>query len=66
MSLLAAQQLGIAENDIVVASTGVIGQPLEIKPICDGLPALVAGLVDHGSDAAVEGNLGRKNLALDS
>lgn len=55
MSLLTAQQLGIAENDIVVASTGVIGQPLEIKPICDGLPALVAGLADHGSDAAVEG-----------
>ena len=51
---LVAKQLGILPTDIVVASTGVIGQPLDITPIANGIPALVAGLGDH-SDLACEG-----------
>ena len=39
---------------MVVASTGVIGQPLNIEPIKSGIPALIEGLGDH-SDLAAEG-----------
>ena len=55
MSALAADALGIAPTDVVVASTGVIGQPLDITPIAAGIPALVDSLSDNGSDAAAEG-----------
>jgi len=49
-----AQQLGIAPEDVIVASTGVIGQPLDIEPIANGLPALVLGLSADGSQFAAE------------
>ncbi len=55
MSALAASALGISADDVVVASTGVIGQPLSIAPIAAGLPELVAGLSDNGSGTAAEG-----------
>lgn len=55
MSKLAADALGLAENDIVVASTGVIGQRLDITPIAAGIPELAAGLSIDGSDKAIEG-----------
>ena len=51
---LLAKQLKINANDIVVASTGVIGQPLDITPIANGIPALVDGLGDY-SEYACEG-----------
>ena len=51
---LIAKELGIDAKDVVVASTGVIGQPLDITPIESGIPALVAGLGEH-SDLACEG-----------
>ena len=54
MCELLGAELGISPKDVVVASTGVIGQPLEIKPIADGIPALVKGLGDN-SDYACEG-----------
>ncbi len=41
---LLAKELNIAAEDVVVASTGVIGQPLDIAPIKAGIPALVKGL----------------------
>ncbi len=47
--------LNIDPTDVVVASTGVIGQPLSIEPIKSGIPALVAGLSTDGCDAAAEG-----------
>jgi len=54
MSVLTANQLGVTPDDIIVASTGVIGQPLSIDPIEAALPELVAGLsVDGGKDAAI-------------
>ncbi len=50
-----AKELKIAKTDIVVASTGVIGQPLDITPIKDGIPALIEGL-DYGKSVeAAEG-----------
>ncbi len=55
MSQLLADALEIAPTDVVVASTGVIGQPLNIEPIANGIPALVASLSADGSDAAAEG-----------
>ncbi len=55
MSDLLAKELGIAANDVVVASTGVIGQPLDITPIQNGIPALVKGLSRDGGEAAAEG-----------
>jgi len=53
MCELTAAQLGFNPQDIAVASTGVIGQPLDITPIAQGLPALTAALsADGGADAA--------------
>ncbi len=51
---LLANELKIDPTDVVVASTGVIGQPLDITPIANGIPALVSGLGAH-SDLACEG-----------
>lgn len=50
-----ADKLGINSTDVVVASTGVIGQPLDITPIKNGIDALVDGLSTDGSAAAAEG-----------
>ncbi len=49
---LLADELGINENDVVVASTGVIGQPLDITPIAQGIPSLCASLGNSSADAA--------------
>lgn len=54
MSELLAGELNIDKNDVIVASTGVIGQPLDIKPISDGIPSLKASL-GLNSEAAAEG-----------
>ena len=50
-----AQSLNIDKSDVVVASTGVIGQPLDITPIKNGIPALIDGLNYDNSVAAAEG-----------
>ena len=52
MSDLVAQKLGVDASDVVVASTGVIGQPLDIEPIANGMDSLVAGLGKNSEDAA--------------
>ena len=49
---LTAQALGIAPQDVVVASTGVIGQVLPMEPIQAGIPELVKALSADGSHAA--------------
>ncbi len=54
MSDLLAKKLGITANDVVVASTGVIGQPLDIKPIADGIEPLAGGLSENGGEFAAE------------
>lgn len=55
MSDALAAELGISASDVVVASTGVIGQPLDITPIKNGIPTLVKELSADGSDNAAEG-----------
>ncbi len=64
-----AQALSIPSNDVVVASTGVIGQPLNTEPILAGIPALVAGLNKDGSEAASEGimttDIVKKEIAVE-
>ena len=50
-----AECLGIDACDVVVASTGVIGQPLDITPIKQGIPELVNGLDYNKSQQAAEG-----------
>ncbi|MDR0884254.1 MAG: bifunctional glutamate N-acetyltransferase/amino-acid acetyltransferase ArgJ [Oscillospiraceae bacterium] len=63
-----ADALGLSANDVAVASTGVIGQPLDIAPIAAGLPALVAALTDTGSadaaDAIMTTDTRRKEIAV--
>ena len=49
---LIASELNISAKDVVVASTGVIGQPLDITPIKDGIPALVKALGNNSQEAA--------------
>ena len=49
---LTAQALSIDPQDVVVASTGVIGQVLPIEPIQAGIPELVKALSADGSHAA--------------
>ena len=55
MSDLLSSALNIPACDVVVASTGVIGQPLNIEPIKNGIPELVNGLNYNNSAAAAEG-----------
>ncbi len=55
MAELTADTLGIDKEDVVVASTGVIGQPLDITPIKEGLPALKDSLGEDNSADAAEG-----------
>lgn len=54
MCELAAAQLGISAEDVIVASTGVIGQPLPIEPIANGMEELAKGLTYDGNERAVE------------
>lgn len=52
MTAAAAAALGIPEDLVVVASTGVIGRPLPVERITAGMPALVAALGSDGMAAA--------------
>ena len=54
MSEILGDALGIDPSDVVVASTGVIGQPLDIAPIKKGIPELVADLSENGGSRAAE------------
>lgn len=51
MSRLVFEATGIAAEDVIVASTGVIGQPLDIAPIENGMSALVSSLCLSSADA---------------
>ncbi|MBP5755998.1 MAG: bifunctional glutamate N-acetyltransferase/amino-acid acetyltransferase ArgJ, partial [Spirochaetales bacterium] len=55
MCSLVSDALGIDSHDVVVASTGVIGQKLNIEPIKTGIPLLVSSLSKDGNEAAAEG-----------
>ena len=51
---LVQKATGIAADDVVVASTGVIGQQLDITPIAGGMEALTAGLSVENAGAAAQ------------
>ena len=53
MCKLVEEYTGVSAKDVVIGSTGVIGQPLSVEPIAAGMPSLVAGL-GANSDAAAE------------
>ena len=53
MCALVEQSTGIAAENVIPASTGVIGQPLDLTPIKNGIAELTAGLsADNGTAAA--------------
>lgn len=54
MCELAADEFGLKPSDFIVASTGVIGQPLPIEPIEKGITELCRGVSYEGNTAAVE------------
>lgn len=54
MCALVGSALNIDKNDVIVASTGVIGQPLDITPIQNAMPELVANLGENNSNDAAE------------
>ena len=68
MCALVQQHTGIKANDVIVASTGVIGQPLRLDPIARGMESLAKGLSYNGSEAAAEGimttDLVKKEIAV--
>ncbi len=51
-SALLAKELNISEKDVVVASTGVIGQKMTIDPIKAGIPMLKSALGKNSAEAA--------------
>lgn len=51
MCKLVSTATNINENDVIVASTGVIGQPLSIDPIANKISELVAGLGNNSNYA---------------
>ena len=52
-----ADHLGVAVDDVLVMSTGVIGVPLDIEAIVTALPTLAAGLSPTGGPQAAEAML---------
>ena len=54
MCALVEKATGVAAKDVVVASTGVIGQQLDITPIANGMEALTAGLSVENAGAAAQ------------
>ena len=54
MCRLAAQALGIGPEDVLVASTGVIGRELPLEPIAQAMPALARALSPQGGDDATD------------
>ena len=54
MCEITAKATGVDAKDVIVASTGVIGQPLDITPIADGMSQLVSELAYDNSTNAAE------------
>lgn len=54
MCLIAAETLGVKAEDVIVASTGVIGQPLPIQPILKACVYMKGHLTKEGGTDAAE------------
>ena len=50
-----AKLLGVSPDEVLVSSTGIIGQLLDLKPINSGMPKLVKGLSREGISDATDG-----------
>jgi len=65
-----AGAMGISADNILLASTGVIGQRIKMEPLKAAIPALVASLSDTGADAAAQAiittDLVPKTIALET
>lgn len=67
MCALVADKAGIKAEDVVVASTGVIGQPLDIEPIKSGITPLFDALGDnsgHASEGIITTDTVKKEIAV--
>ncbi len=51
---LVAKEMGTTPEDVMVSSTGVIGQPLPMGRITDVVPELVRGLSENGLEAVAD------------
>ncbi len=63
-----AKALKIEQSDVIVASTGVIGQPLNVDAILDGIPPLVKELSyddESAAEAILTTDLVKKEVALE-
>ena len=69
MCELVEKHTDISKKDVVVASTGVIGQPLDLTPMANAMEGLVALLNDDGSNDAAEAimttDLAKKEIAFE-
>lgn len=54
MCRILSSELGIDSSDVIVASTGVIGVPLDLTPVKNGIHELVSGLSDTSSSHAAK------------
>lgn len=68
MCQAAAKAVDVDEKDIIIASTGVIGQPLPLDPILGGMKELVTGLSKEGgascSEAILTTDTVKKEIAV--
>ena len=66
---LVAKALNIDAKDVIVGSTGVIGQKLPIEPIANSIPELVSALSKEGATNAAEAmttDLVKKEYAVET
>ncbi|MCU0565208.1 MAG: bifunctional ornithine acetyltransferase/N-acetylglutamate synthase [Oculatellaceae cyanobacterium Prado106] len=70
MAQLVAQELAIPPEQVLVASTGVIGQRIKMAELRSGVPNLVGALSPEGSDSAskaiITTDLVPKTIALET
>ena len=70
MCKLVSEHTDVKAEDVIVASTGVIGQPLDLEPIANGMKELAAGLgkdsehADYASEAILTTDLVKKEIAV--
>lgn len=67
---LLGRELGISPDEILLASTGVIGQRIKMDALRDGIPKLVSALSESGGDDAAKAiittDLVTKSIALEA
>ena len=70
MCKLVEKYTDVKAEDVIVASTGVIGQPLNLEPIANGMKELADGLgnsldhADYASEAILTTDLVKKEIAV--